>query len=144
MIDHAKLESYQKILDINKNFSPAANNLAWNYAEYGGNLDIALGLAQKAREADSNNPSYGDTLGWIYYKKGGYGTATALLQESSERSKNANPTILYHLGMARWKNGDLAGAKDSLSKALTLNASFPESDEAKKALSAITVGRKAN
>ena len=41
---------YQKVLDLNKNFAPAANNLAYNYAQYGGNLDVALGLAQKARE----------------------------------------------------------------------------------------------
>src|SRR5262249_15368314 len=38
-------EFYQKVLDINRDFAPAANNLAWNYAQYGGNLDTALSLA---------------------------------------------------------------------------------------------------
>ena len=54
---------YQKVLDLNKNFAPAANNLAYNYAQYGGNVDVALGLAQKAREVNPNDASIADTLG---------------------------------------------------------------------------------
>ena len=130
-------EYYQKILDINKDFYPAANNLAWNYVEHGGSLDIALGLAQKAREANPNDPGVGDTLGWIYYKKGAYGTALELLRESSQKIKNTNPTILYHLGMAAHKIGDESLARDSLGKAVNSGQSFPGVEEAKKTLAAI-------
>ncbi len=55
-------EYYQKVLALNKNFPLAANNLAWNYAEHGGDLDVALNLAQKARETDPNSPGIADTL----------------------------------------------------------------------------------
>jgi tetratricopeptide (TPR) repeat protein len=127
-------ESYQKILDLNKDFYPAANNLAWNYAEHGGSLDIALGLAQKARETNPNDPSVGDTLGWIYYKKGAYGTALGLLRESSEKMKNSNPAVLYHLGMAAYKMGDESLARDSLTKAVSSGQQFPGVEEAKKTL----------
>ena len=136
---HAKAnEYYQKVLDINKNFAPAANNLAWNYAEYGkGSLDIALGLAQKAREFSSENPDIADTLGWIYYKKGVMYSAVSLLRESSEKLNNKNPAVLYHLGMAYYQSGETALARETLSKALEIDAGFRGAEEAKKALAAI-------
>jgi tetratricopeptide (TPR) repeat protein len=80
-------EYYQKVLALNKNFPLAANNLAWNYAEHGGDLDIALNLAQKTRETDPNSPGITDTLGWIYYKKTLYASALSLLNESNEIQK---------------------------------------------------------
>ena len=61
--------SYEKVLQINPNFPPAANNLAYLYAERGGNIDMALNLAQKAKEQAPDDPHISDTLGWIYYKK---------------------------------------------------------------------------
>jgi len=127
-------EYYRKILEINKNFAPAANNLAWNYAEHGGNLDTALWLAQKAREANPNEPSYADTLGWIHYKKRNYDTAVALLKESSENFKNSNPTVLYHLGRAHQKAGQKEPAAEALKRALVLNPNFAEAEDAKRAL----------
>jgi tetratricopeptide (TPR) repeat protein len=60
---------YEQALKRNPKFGPAANNLAWNYAEYGGNIDVALALAQTAKEQLPSNPSISDTLGCIYYKK---------------------------------------------------------------------------
>jgi len=132
---HSKAnEYYQKVLDIDKNFSPAANNLAWNYAEHGGNLDVALGLAQKARELSPDLPNVADTLGWIYYKKGAYISAVALLKESSGKLQDRNPTILYHLGRAYSGAGEKALAQDALTKAVKIDPSFPEAPEAKKVL----------
>ena len=130
-------EYYQKVLDLNRNFAPAANNLAYNYAQYGGNVDIALGLAQKARELDPNDPNTADTLGWVQYKKGSYGMSLALLQESNEKFKSSNPTVLYHLGLAYQKNGDPAKAREALTKALAVSQSFPDAQDARKALQAL-------
>ena len=130
-------EYYQKVLDLNRNFAPAANNLAYNYAQYGGNVDIALGLAQKARELDPNDPNTADTLGWIQYKKGSYGMSLELLKESNEKFKSSNPTVLYHLGLAYQKNGDPAKAREALTKALAVSQSFPDAQDARKALQAL-------
>jgi tetratricopeptide (TPR) repeat protein len=128
---------YLQVLDLAKNSAPAANRLAWNYAQYGGNLDTALTLAQKARELNPDDEGIAHTLGWIYYKKGLYVMAIALLKESSEKFKNREPSVLYHLGMAYRKNGDTTLAKESLSKALELNKNFAEAKEAKQALEEI-------
>jgi putative PEP-CTERM system TPR-repeat lipoprotein len=127
-------EYYQKTLDLNKSFYPAANNLAWNLAHHGGNLDLALGLAQKAREANPNDPNVADTLGWIQLKKGSYLSAVSLLKESNEKFKEKNPAVLYHLGMAYLRNGNKSLAAESLSRALALEVSFRGEEEAKKAL----------
>ena len=48
----------------------AANNLAYIYAEEGGNLDIALNLAQTAKQVAPDNPNFTDTLGFVLLKKG--------------------------------------------------------------------------
>ena len=127
-------EHYRKILDINKNFVPAANNLAWNYAHFGGNLDVALGLAQRARELAPQDPGVADTLGWLSYKKGLYPTAISALKESNEANKGSNPEVLYHLGMAYAKNGDKTLATETLGKALSSDKNFTGREDAKKAL----------
>jgi tetratricopeptide (TPR) repeat protein len=130
-------QHYQKALDINKRFAPAANNLAWNFAEHGGNLDVALGLAQRAREASPNDAVVADTLGWIYYKKGAYGSAISLLKESNEKFMRKNPSVLYHLGLAYQKNREKDLAKQAFTQALNLGQDFPEMAETKQALAAL-------
>jgi tetratricopeptide (TPR) repeat protein len=127
-------EYYQKVLDIDKSIILAANNLAYNYARDGVNLDVALGIAQKAREIAPDAPGLADTLGWIYYKKGAYVTAIGLLKESNERFKGSNPEVQYHLGMAYAKNGQKSLAVEALSKSLALEKNFNGRDEAKRTL----------
>jgi tetratricopeptide (TPR) repeat protein len=130
-------EYYKKVLDLNRDFFPAANNLAWNYAEHDANLDSALALAQKARELSPENPHIADTLGWIYYKKGAYASAISLLKESTEQLQNKHSTVLYHLGMAQYRGGDKALARENLKRALAISQAFPGAEEAKKILSEV-------
>jgi tetratricopeptide (TPR) repeat protein len=132
---------YQKVIDLDKNSALAANSLARNYAQYGGNLDVAMTLAQKARELSPEDEGIADTLGWIYYKKGAYLMAIGLLKESSDKFKDRNPTVLYHLGMAYSKSGDNPRAKEVFSKALRLGQDFGEAKEAVKALEEIQAKR---
>jgi len=129
-------EQYEQALKINPNFVVAANNLAWNYVEYGGNIDVALALAQTAKEQFPDDPSVSDTLGWIYYKKSVYLKAIALLKESAEKLPK-NPTAHYHLGMAYFKNGDTALAKQALTQALQLGQDFPGRQEASEVLATL-------
>jgi tetratricopeptide (TPR) repeat protein len=129
-------EYYEKVLEINNTFAPAANNLAWNIAQNGGNLDVALRWAEKAREYDQHNPGVADTLGWVMYKRGIFDRAIGLLKESSDGYRNKNPQVLYHLGMAYYRSGQRSQAREILSKALALGK-FDGIDEAQKILSVI-------
>ena len=128
----AKAE-YEKALEIDPRFVPAANNLAWIYAEQGGNIDRALTLAQMAKEKYPEDPAISDTLGWIFYKKNVFLKAVSLLEESAEKLPK-NPIVRYHLGMAYYKSGQNGLAKKELSESLKLGKGFPGSDEAEKTL----------
>src|SRR5262249_2870714 len=107
--------------------------LAWNTVEDGGNLDVALGLAQTAKEQAPEDPSVSDTLAWIYYKKHVYAKAIGLLRETAAK-RPENAVLHYHLGMASIKNGDTELARDALTKALQLRQDFAGRQEAREAL----------
>jgi tetratricopeptide (TPR) repeat protein len=131
--DQAK-EYYQKALKINPKFVPAANNLAYLYAEKGENVDEALSLAQSAKEQFPDDPHISDTLGWVYYKKNVFSRAIVYLKEANDKIQN-NPMTRYHLGMAYYKNGEKENAKRELKKALELDSKFEGAEEAKEVLS---------
>jgi tetratricopeptide (TPR) repeat protein len=115
---------------------PASNNLAHAMLQTGGNLDVALSLAQTARRGLPDSPSVADTLGWIYYQKGAYQSAIGLLQEALKlQEKNNkmpdNPDIHYHLGMAYAKSGQTGLARQQFERVLKIN---PNSSDAKNQL----------
>ncbi len=125
--------AYEKVLEINPRFGPAANNLAYLYSEHGGDKEKALQLAQTAKEVLPEDPRISDTLGWILYKRGIYERAISLLRESAEKLGD-NAEVQYHLGMAYLKAGNSQAAKESLSKSLKLSESFAGVEEARRAL----------
>ena len=130
--DQAK-KHYEQALSIDERSPVAANNLAWMYVEDGGNLDVALQLAQSAKSAAPNASDVDDTLGWIYFKKGLTSQALAALKESVDKNPK-NAMAQYHLGVAYAKNGDVASARGALETALKLDPRFGEADDARATL----------
>jgi Flp pilus assembly protein TadD len=126
-------ENYQKVLKINPKFPPAANNLAYIYAEENTNIDEALALAQMAKEAVPDNPFMSDTLGWVYYRKNVYTRAIVYLKEAADKLPD-QATVRYHLGMAYYKNGQVEQAKKELNRALQLDPNLPAAAEVKEIL----------
>ena len=136
--DGQKAETYyRKALEIKKNFGPAANNLAWNIADRGGNIDEALTYAQIAKEQLPDSSAVMDTLGYIYFMKGTYLNAIVEFQDSLARDPG-NPVINHHMGLAQYKNNDKAKAKDYFEKALELDPNFKGGDEARRLLKEIS------
>jgi tetratricopeptide (TPR) repeat protein len=127
---------YDKALQIDPRAAPAANNLAWIYAERGENLDAALQLAQTAYAALPGSPEVADTLGWVYYKKDLPSLALPMLLRSIEQDKD-NPQYQFHLGMLYAKNGEDNKARAALQRALKLRPEFEGSDEARRALASL-------
>jgi tetratricopeptide (TPR) repeat protein len=127
---------YERLLAASPRAVVAANNLAWLYAERGGNLDVALGLAQTAAQEAPEQPAVNDTLGWIYYKKDLPARAIAAF-ERSVANDSTNPVYHYHLGLAYSKNGDHIRAKQSLARALVLKPDFDGSSDARKLIASI-------
>ena len=116
--DSAK-EYYQKALAIQPDNAVASNNLAYVMLQQGGNIDVALSMAQTARRALPDSPNTADTLGWAYYQKGIYNTAIDLFKEALKKHPN-DPTYHYHLGMAYQKADQPELAKEHLQRAKLL------------------------
>ena len=127
-------EVYRKALQVEPNYGPAANNLAYLMLENGENADEALALARIARQKMPDSPSAADTLAWVYYQKGLYGVAATLLQEALQKAPD-NATYHYHFGMVLQKQKDTAAARKHLQRALQINPNSPHADEIRKTLS---------
>jgi len=127
---------YEQALTADPNFAPAANNLAWLELQNGGNLDVALSWAQKAKELLPDSTATTDTLAWVEYKKGLVSSAIPLLKECVQKAPQS-AVYQYHLGMALAASGPAAEAKAHLVTALRLKLDQPESEDARRALSTL-------
>jgi tetratricopeptide (TPR) repeat protein len=110
---------YKKALQIQPKQPIAANNLAYRMLQNGETPDIALTLAQTARQGMPDSATTADTLAWAYYRKGTYQFARDLL----ESAVNADPdcaSMHFHLGMVYTKLNDKHSASLHLKKALSL------------------------
>jgi tetratricopeptide (TPR) repeat protein len=116
-----------------------ANNLAYLYLEHGGDLNVALSLAQQAKQKLPDSPVVSDTLGWLYYKLHLPGTAVTQLSDSAKRAPG-NPLYHYHLGMAYISVGRVSDGALSLRRALSANPDFPDAANAKMLLHQIAKG----
>lgn len=124
---------YEEIMTIDPRAAVAANNLAYLYAEEGGNLDTALQLAQTAKQVLPEAPEVSDTLGFVYLKKNLASLAIQPLLDSTTRDAN-NPIYHFHLGLAYAQSGAKTKARESLNRALALSQTFPGADQARQAL----------
>ena len=126
-------DMYQKALQIQSDNPLASNNLAYVMLQQGGNIDVALSMAQTARRLMPDSPNAADTLGWAYYKKGLYPTAIDLFKEAVKKSPN-DPTFHYHLGLAYQASAQPTLAKEHLEQVLKLKPNYDDADGVKKAL----------
>jgi tetratricopeptide (TPR) repeat protein len=131
-------EAYQKALMIRPDNPLASNSLASVMLQSGGNLDVALSLAQTARRGLPHSPGVADTLGWVYYQKGAYHSAVDSLQEAIRLARESkspdSPQLHYHLGMAYMKSGQTTLARQQLQQALSLNPNSSDAENARKQL----------
>ena len=130
--------AYEKALELKPTDPIASNNLANVMLQTGGNIDVALSLAQAARRVLPDSSDVADTLGWIYYQKGAYESAISLLQEALKLRGKSNipedPGIHYHLGLAYEKAGKPGLARQQLEQVLKLDPNYSNAAEVKKQL----------
>ena len=127
---------YNMALDINPDFTPAANNLAYLLAKQDKNMNKALSLAQKAKEKFPKDPKIMDTLGFVYYKKGLYDSAITEFTDSLKKIPD-NAMVRFHLGLTYYDKGDKDRAKAEFKKALDIDQKFERADEARQILSSL-------
>jgi tetratricopeptide (TPR) repeat protein len=132
------MQAYQKALEISPENPLASNNLAYVMLQNGGNVDMALALAQTARRGMPDSPNAADTLGWVLYQKRAYPSAISLFQEAiklNEKAKSPeNATLHYHLGLAYQKSDQAAQARQQFERVLKINPNYSDAAEVKKQL----------
>jgi len=117
----------------------AANNLAYLLLEHGGNVNVALTLAQTARRGLPDVPNSADTLGWAYFQNGAYSVAVALL-ENAVKGAPSNATYRYHLGATYQKLNKSGRARSEFEKSIRLDPHAPSAEKASRALSELSGG----
>jgi len=124
---------YKKALAIQPDYPVAANNLSYLMLEHGGDVSVALTLAQTARKGLPDLASTADTLGWAYYNQGAYTSAIDTLKEAVKQTPDS-ATFHYHLGMAYEKANNHALAKKELEQALQISPNYSEANKIRKIL----------
>jgi tetratricopeptide (TPR) repeat protein len=113
-----------------------AAELAFLYIEHGGDINVALSLAEEAKEQMPDSPITADALGWAYYKLGSAELAVKQLEESAHKIPS-NPVYQYHLGMAYAGARQWDKATGSLQAALRRDPNFPYASSARATLEEI-------
>jgi tetratricopeptide (TPR) repeat protein len=126
-------DAYQKAMQIDPAYGLGANNLAFLLLEHGGNVDVALSLAQTARGSLPDSPGTADTLAWAYIHKGIYASAVDLLKKALAQTPD-NPTYHYHLGAAYQGMRNRAAATAEFRQVLKLAPAYDKSEEIRKRL----------
>jgi tetratricopeptide (TPR) repeat protein len=125
--------AFKRTIELNGEYAPAYNYLAYMYAEQGTNLNVALKLIRRAIELDPENGYYIDSLGWIYYRMGKLEQALDSLKEA--RSLVADDPVIYdHLGEVYLSMGQYDMAEESWRKSLKLDESITDVREKLKQL----------
>jgi tetratricopeptide (TPR) repeat protein len=125
---------YQQALQVQPDYPLAANNLAYLMLDHGGNVNVALSLAQTARRGLPDLPNSADTLGWAYFNENAFGSAIDLLQQAIKGDPK-NATFHYHLGMTYEKANNHAMAKQQFEDTLQINPNFAQAGEIRRMLS---------
>jgi tetratricopeptide (TPR) repeat protein len=111
--------AFKKVLSLEPGDPPAANYLAYMWAEQGINLDSARLLLSAALQQDSLNGAYLDSYAWIFYKLGVIDTACIYIVKALERIKD-DPVVYAHYGDILVKKTDYSGALASFRRGLEL------------------------
>ena len=109
---------YRELLQKNRQFIPALNNLAVLLALGGRQLDEARDLIENAVALEGPNSSLLDTRATVYLSRGETDKALADLNELV--AQGAGPQNYFHLALAQRKAGRTTEAADSLKKARDL------------------------
>lgn len=128
-------ETYEKALEYNPEYWPAANNLACLRLKADEpDLDEALFLSMHAKSLAPENPQVSNTLGWVHHKRGSYQLASSHLHQSVLALPN-NPVVRYHYALNLKGLGKSEQALAELKKCRTMAGDFPERKRVEKLIS---------
>lgn len=124
---------YQATLKLDPNNAISLNNLAFLMAEHGGDLNMALTMAQRAKQLLPDLPEVSDTLGSIYLRKSLNGDAVDIFTQLVNKVPTSS-TYHYHLAKAYFQEGDKVRATGQLQMALKYSPAPGEKNQIQELL----------
>jgi tetratricopeptide (TPR) repeat protein len=116
--DYARaVGEFGKILEANPLNISAALRQAGIYARHLGEKEKALAIARERRPQAEDDPFLAGMLGGVFYEAGAYKEARQVLLAVAQDLAN-KPEELRYLGLATYCEGDVAGARREMEKAL--------------------------
>jgi tetratricopeptide (TPR) repeat protein len=131
--DSAARQTYEKVLTLYPDFSPAKKRLAIIYAATPGDNAKAYEMASKARTVYPNDADVAKALGVIMYRQNDFDRAATLLKESASK-RPTDAELHYYLGMAQYRLKRTTDSRASLRRSLELNLKPDLTAEANKVL----------
>jgi tetratricopeptide (TPR) repeat protein len=113
----------QRLLQSGIGVAWVYNYIAFDYAEKGKRLDLAMALADRAiefAESAEDSSSYLDTRGWARYQMRDYEQALKDLEEATRLAPEPSAEILEHLGQAQLKTGRVDEAFQTFREVLVM------------------------
>jgi tetratricopeptide (TPR) repeat protein len=134
-------EEAKKLCERAHALDPAAplvtDELAFLYLEHGGDINVALSLAEDARQRMPDSATTADALGWAYYRFGAADLAVKQLRDATQK-RSDNPMYLYHLGMAYMAAHRSDLARQNLEAALQKGAGSSYAGSVREALTKLS------
>jgi len=127
----AAVAQLRKAIELFPTHTGALNNLAWELAEGGTDLDEALELARRSVRLSPDANAL-DTLGWVHFRRAEFQQAQAAFESSLQ--KRDDPIVHYHLGLVLQERGDTSAARQQFELALSAKSAFPGADDVRSAL----------
>lgn len=118
--------------NLNQNFAPLLNLLAYYYATKGKNLKEAENLMLKVLQQETN-PHFLDTQALVLYKQKKYDDAHKLLATVIKQIPQ-DSTVLYHLAKTMKKKGMDQEAMNTIQQAVTYCSIIDDKDKYQKCL----------
>lgn len=127
-------EILERVLRINPRHAGANNDLGYNWADEGLNLDRAEAMIRIAVEREPDNESFLDSLGWVLYKRGRFAEARTYLQKAIAPGVIGDPITLDHLGDVNYQLNEPVEATRLWNLAKDRVAAFLQAGESRKEL----------
>jgi tetratricopeptide (TPR) repeat protein len=131
----AAIAAFEAALRADPSDNLPRSDLAGARAEAGRDLTGALELARAARQSEPENPECAETLGMVLYRKGLHRAAAEQFRAAIALAPHPIASFHYRLGLALLADGDSANARIELERALELDPSFAEAEDARRLLS---------
>ncbi|MFI3305187.1 MAG: hypothetical protein R3Y68_01580 [Rikenellaceae bacterium] len=129
--------SYDRAIELFDDNILALNNYAYFLCENGGDLALALSMAERAVEVQSSNATFIDTYGWILYRLGRYEDAKLVMRRAISFNSTNNYEIALHYAEILAALGETTMSEFYWEKAAQWGASDGEIEQSRTRVAAI-------